>query len=296
MILTWLVSLVRSVSGFDAHSSLLFLLLRAVQVLKVWLTFSISFFITQLLSHFCICPFVCVLLTLICVQLVYAITHNNPQAFFMNFNINCCFLKSWILDFCGDIFSTISIQVPRTFQAPEIIFIFFPQFIFSFKDPWFVDSNTFAETKHRFIVSDNEMSLLPVSAARRKENMRQPVWGCNVFILCIYICLLEDWQCLFLQKTSVLCALERKVLATRAPRFTASSLNSCARYSYEIIAVVFFIFTSSDRILAELWRLCFTGWRLYQPQWNWRQIHLRREVCWWELPVETHRHRDSVDG
>lgn len=33
------------------------------------------------------------------------------------------------------------------------------------------------------------------------------------------------------QKTSVLCAPERRVLATRALRFTASSLNSCARYT-----------------------------------------------------------------
>ncbi|XP_029301200.1 peptidyl-prolyl cis-trans isomerase A-like isoform X2 [Cottoperca gobio] len=34
-----------------------------------------------------------------------------------------------------------------------------------------------------------------------------------------------------LQKTSVLCAQVRKVSATKAPRFTESSLSSCARYS-----------------------------------------------------------------
>nr|XP_020443057.1 peptidyl-prolyl cis-trans isomerase CYP19-2-like isoform X2 [Monopterus albus] len=33
-----------------------------------------------------------------------------------------------------------------------------------------------------------------------------------------------------LQKTSVLCAPEREVLATRAPRFTGSSLSSCASH------------------------------------------------------------------
>lgn len=43
---------------------------------------------------------------------------------------------------------------------------------------------------------------------------------------------------LILQKTSVLCALEREVLATKAPHFTVWSLNSCARYSRGLEYVV----------------------------------------------------------
>lgn len=43
---------------------------------------------------------------------------------------------------------------------------------------------------------------------------------------------------LILQKTSVLCALGREVLATKAPHFTVWSLNSCARYSRGLEYVV----------------------------------------------------------
>lgn len=39
-----------------------------------------------------------------------------------------------------------------------------------------------------------------------------------------------------------------------------------------------------------------SGWRFHQPQRNWRQIHLRGEVSWWELPAEAHGNRNAVHG
>ena len=79
-----------------------------------------------------------------------------------------------------------------------------------------------------------------------------------------------------LQKTSVLCAPERKVSATRAPAFTVSSLNSCARYSEgkEMCPV-----SDSCPIQPELTDGFCSGRGFYQPQWNRRQIHLWGEVC-----------------
>lgn len=48
-----------------------------------------------------------------------------------------------------------------------------------------------------------------------------------------------------LQKTSVHCALERRILATRAPYFIASSLISCARY--------FLIFVQTFKHILKSW-------------------------------------------
>lgn len=43
-------------------------------------------------------------------------------------------------------------------------------------------------------------------------------------------------------------------------------------------------------------KLVATGRRLYKPQWNWRKVHLRKQVCWWELHPEAHQCRMSVHG
>ena len=37
--------------------------------------------------------------------------------------------------------------------------------------------------------------------------------------------------------------------------------------------------------------IMWTGWRLHQRERYWRQINLRREICWWELFTEAHRER-----
>ena len=117
----------------------------------------------------------------------------------------------------------------------------------------------------------------------------------------IYFTILSGFSafsvCYISQKTSVLCAPERKVLATRAPAFTVSSLNSCARYSEGKEMCPVFRFVSESTWANWCMCDCFClGWRFYQPQRNRRQIHLWGEVCWWELPVEALGHGHALHG
>lgn len=99
-----------------------------------------------------------------------------------------------------------------------------------------------------------------------------------------------------LQKTSVRCALGKKVLATKAPASIGSSLNSCARYCREKepdhpCKFTLFLITA----VKSATFLCL-GWRLHEPQWNRRQVDLRGEVQWWELPVKALGHGHAVHG
>lgn len=95
------------------------------------------------------------------------------------------------------------------------------------------------------------------------------------------------------QRTSELCALENKVSVTRDQLSTGWSLSSCARY--DLRSLVWVTCCPACCCSATSARSCvLSGWRLHQPQWNGRKIHLWLEVSRWELQTEAHRSRLSL--
>lgn len=116
------------------------------------------------------------------------------------------------------------------------------------------------------------------------------------FLLCHREWTLTWLSFYFLQKTSVRCALEKKVLATRARASIGSFLNSCARYCGEKESDYSYKLIPFCNTAVKPATFSCPGWRLHESQWNRRQVHLRREVQWWELPVEALGHGHTVHG